>query len=155
MCQHVRCLIYSLTINSLSDQDYFRNPSRQVSLAENWVLRFSALKRLYRLMIQYFTDALHQHATGLEVPNLQAMAKDSDVNAIILMCRLAIVIAVQSTKNREIIDRIQQLSQDDQHNLMKAIEHVSQLCEWEYRWLISVPGDDQSDCFEQPEWGGS
>lgn len=78
-------------------------------------------------MIQYFTDALHQHAAGLDVPDLQAMAKDSDVHAILSMCRLAIVIAVQSTKNREIIDKIQQLNQEDQHFLMKAIEHVGRL----------------------------
>lgn len=78
-------------------------------------------------MIQYFTDALHQHATSLDVPDLQAMAKDNDVQAIISMCRLAIVIAVQSAKNREIIDRIQRLSQEDQHFLMKAIEHVCKL----------------------------
>jgi protein HOOK3 len=75
-------------------------------------------------MTQYFTDALHQPATGLSVPDLQAMAKDSDEHATLSMCRLAIVIAVQSTKNREIIEKIQRLSQEDQHFLMKAIEHV-------------------------------
>ena len=76
-------------------------------------------------MTQYFADVLHQPTSSLDVPDLQAMAKDYDLTATLAMCRLTIVIAVQSEKNKEIIDRIQQLGQEDQHCLMRAIEQVN------------------------------
>lgn len=88
------------------------------------MLRFSSLKRLYRLMAQYLADVLHQPTAGLDVPDLQAMAKDHDTNAALTMCRLALVIAVQSEKNKMIIEKIQRMSEGDQHVLMKAIEQV-------------------------------
>ncbi|KAI5124070.1 hypothetical protein M0805_003897 [Coniferiporia weirii] len=106
------------------DSEYFRQPSRPSAQggSDNWVIRFGQLKRLYRLMTQYYTNVLQQPTSALDVPDLQAMAKDHDASATLAMCRLTIVIAVQSTRNKEIIDKIQQLEQDDQHCLMKAIE---------------------------------
>ncbi|KAI0075470.1 HOOK-domain-containing protein [Panus rudis PR-1116 ss-1] len=107
------------------DQDYFRQPTRpSAQPSENWVLRFSSLKRLYRLMIQYFSDVLHQSTSALDVPDLQAIAKDYNVTATLIMCRLTIAIAVQSENNKVIIDKIRSLSESEQHSLMKAIEQV-------------------------------
>jgi hypothetical protein len=40
------------------------------------------------------------------------------------MCRLTLAIAVQCDKNKEFIEKIQGLSEGDQHCLMKAIEQV-------------------------------
>lgn len=88
------------------------------------MLRFNALKRLYRLLIQYFSDVLNQNTSALEVPDLQAMAKDQSVKDTLIMCRLTISIAVQCEDNRHIIDKIQSLSDTNQHYLMKAIEQV-------------------------------
>lgn len=79
-------------------------------------------------MTQYSADILHQPTSGLDVPDLQAMAKDHDAAASLAMCRLTIAIAVQSARNREIIDKIQGLSQENQHYLMKAIEQVCRFC---------------------------
>ncbi|KAG0705331.1 HOOK-domain-containing protein [Suillus ampliporus] len=88
---------------ALVDADYFRQSSRSsAQLSDNWVLRFSALK----------------------LPDLQAIAKDRHVGATLIMCRITIAIAVQCEQNKEIIDRIQKLSEGDQHFLMKAIEQV-------------------------------
>ncbi|KAA1478772.1 HOOK-domain-containing protein [Dentipellis sp. KUC8613] len=107
------------------DADYFRQPTRpSPQLSDNWVLRFSALKRVYRLMTQYFSEVLHQPTTALDVPDLQAVAKDHNVASTLLMCRLTIAIAVQCEKNKEFIEKIQGLSETDQHYLMKAIEQV-------------------------------
>ena len=75
-------------------------------------------------MAQYFSDVLQKPTTGLDVPNLQAMAKDYDSAATLIMCRLTIAIGVQCEKNKEFIDKIQGLSEVDQHHLMKAIEQV-------------------------------
>lgn len=75
-------------------------------------------------MTQYFSDVIQKPTSGLDVPNLQAMAKDGDDTATLTMCRLTIAIGVQCEKNKEFIDKIQGLSQIDQHHLMKVIEQV-------------------------------
>ena len=93
-------------------------------MSENWVLRFNSLKRLYRLLTQYFEEVLQKPTTALDVPNLQAAAKDCNVSAILVLCRMTLAITVQCEKNREIIERIQCLDEDAQHHLMKAIEQV-------------------------------
>ncbi|KAK0197497.1 HOOK-domain-containing protein [Armillaria mellea] len=111
-------------ILSLVDADYFRQSSRQPALSENWILRFGALKRLYRLITQYFSDVLQKPTSSLDVPNLSAMAKDHDITATLIMCRLTIAIGVQCERNKEFIEKIQGLSEVDQHTLMKAIEQV-------------------------------
>lgn len=111
-------------ILSLVDADYFRQSSRQPALSENWILRFGALKRLYRLITQYFSDVLQKPTSSLDVPNLSAMAKDHDIAATLIMCRLTIAIGVQCERNKEFIEKIQGLSEVDQHTLMKAIEQV-------------------------------
>lgn len=110
---------------ALVDANYFCQPARASSQSsDNWVLRFSALKRLYRLLTQYFEDVLQKPTSSLDVPNLQAAAKDSDVAALLIMCRMTLAVAVQCEKNREIIEHIQRLDEDAQHHLMKAIEQV-------------------------------
>lgn len=91
---------------------------------ENWVLRFSSLKRLYRLITQYYADVLHQPASALEVPDLQAVAKEYNVPETLRLCRLAIGIAVQSEKRKEVIEGIQGLKESYQSSLMRAIEKV-------------------------------
>lgn len=75
-------------------------------------------------MTQYFTDVLQKPTSGLDVPDLQAMAKDHSITPALGMCRLTIAIGVQCEKNKEFIEKIQGLSQSDQHHLMKAIEQV-------------------------------
>ncbi|KAF7796540.1 hypothetical protein EIP86_007720 [Pleurotus ostreatoroseus] len=110
---------------SLVDAEYFRQPSRpSAQPSENWVLRFGSLKRLFRLMTQYFSDVLHQPTSALDVPDLQAMAKDYNINATLIMCRLTIVIAVQCEMNKQVIEKIQSLTETEQHSLMRAIEQV-------------------------------
>ena len=75
-------------------------------------------------MTQYFADVLQCPTAGLDVPDLQAIAKNQDVNATLTMCRLTIAIGVQCERNKEIIGKIQVLSDNDQHCLKKAIEQV-------------------------------
>ncbi|KAI0273860.1 HOOK-domain-containing protein [Gloeopeniophorella convolvens] len=112
-------------ILSTIDAQYFPQPSRAAQQpSDNWVLRFNAVKRVYRLMTQYFSDALGQPTDTLEVPDLQAVAKDYSIPSILMMCRLTLAIAVQCDKNKEFIDKIQGLSEVDQHYLMKAIEQI-------------------------------
>lgn len=81
-------------------------------------------------MTQYFSDVLHQPTSVLDVPDLQAIAQDSNAPALLIMCRLTIAIAVQCENNKEIIERIQKLLEPEQHALMKAIEEVSLYLMW-------------------------
>jgi len=75
-------------------------------------------------MTQYFTDVLQKPTGSLDVPDLQAIAKDHNIAATLIMCRITIAIGVQCEKNKQFIDKIQGLSEVDQHHLMKAIEQV-------------------------------
>ena|SRR5260221_8639151 len=75
-------------------------------------------------MTQYFSDVLGHPTDTLEVPDLQAVAKDYNVPSTLIMCRLTLAIAVQCDKNKEFIEKIQGLSEANQHHLMKAIEQV-------------------------------
>ncbi|KAI0028523.1 HOOK-domain-containing protein [Vararia minispora EC-137] len=112
-------------ILSVIDAEYFRQPARaSAQAADNWVLQFSTLKRIYRLLTQYFSDVLRQPTSALAVPDLQALAKDHDPSSALLLCRLTIAIAVQCEQNKEFIGKIQSLSETDQHYLMRAIEQV-------------------------------
>ncbi len=108
-----------------SDDEYFRqSPRPSTEPSDNWIICFGALKRLYRLMTQYFSDVLQKPTSGLDVPNLSAMAKDHDITPILIMCRMTIAIGVQCEKNKEFIEKIQGLNEADQHTIMKAIEQV-------------------------------
>jgi len=75
-------------------------------------------------MTQYFADVLQKPTSSLDVPDLQAIAKGSNTAALLNMCRLTIAIGVHCERNKEFIEKIQELSQEDQHCLMKAIEQV-------------------------------
>lgn len=75
-------------------------------------------------MTQYFADVLQKPTSSLDVPDLQAIAKDSNIHAIVVMCRLTIAIGVHCESNKEFIEKIQELDQEDQHCLMRAIEQV-------------------------------
>jgi protein HOOK3 len=125
---YVFCRLTFLSLTrglGFSDAEYFRQPTRaSAQPSDSWVLRFSTLKRLYRLMTQYFSDVLQCPMGNLEVPDLQAIAKDHNVAATLTMCRMTIAIGVQCERNREFIDKIQGLNETDQHYLMKAIERV-------------------------------
>lgn len=135
----------------LSDESYFRLISRPATqLSDNWVIRFAALKRLYRLITQYFAEVLHQPSSSLDVPDLQAIAKDFQLEAILILCRLTICIAVQSEKNKEVIDRIQLLSETKQHVLMKAIEQVS--CPLGFFGLITDQALGDVEVRNRGEW---
>lgn len=110
---------------SFRDADYFHQPARTTQLSDSWVLRFNALKRLYRLLTRYFEKVLDKPVGALDVPDLQAAAKDNDVCALLVLCRMTLAVAVQCEKNRAIIERIQCLDDSAQHHLMKAIEQVT------------------------------
>jgi protein HOOK3 len=76
-------------------------------------------------MTQYLSDALGLSVDAFEVPALQDMAKGGDPHATLLMCRLAITIAVRCENNAEAIQKIQELPTADQGTLMEAMQKAS------------------------------
>jgi hypothetical protein len=77
--------------------------------------------------MQYFNEILQQPTDRLDVPDLRAIAKDCSQQDILALCKLTIAAAVQSDRKKEVIEKIQKLSEDDQGQLMKAIEQVTPL----------------------------
>lgn len=114
-----------------SDPNYFRQrnslSAKELNIADNWPLRFTSLKRLFRLMTQYFIDVLRQPPSiinTLIVPDLQKVAKDGDRKATLELCRLCIAIAVMSGSKKDFIAGIQSLQEAHQQRLMEAIALV-------------------------------
>ncbi|KDN48758.1 hypothetical protein RSAG8_02745, partial [Rhizoctonia solani AG-8 WAC10335] len=124
------------------EEEYFHSPPRSQQ-SENWVIRFGQLKRLFRLITQYFVDVLHRQAAELEVPDLQAIAQNHDALHTLVLCRLTIAISVQGKKNSEVIAGIQKLPQAEQRAIMTAIEKVmSRFTEQERRAGDATMTDD-------------
>jgi protein HOOK3 len=124
-----------LHLSSCRDPDYFRQPKSSsataLNLLDNWPLRFTSLKRLFRLMTQYFIDVLRQPPSiinTLAVPDLQKVAKDGDRKETLGLCRLCIAIAVMSGSKKDFIDGIQSLKEAHQQRLMEAIALVRSFC---------------------------
>ena len=74
--------------------------------------------------MQYYADVLQQPTARLDVPDLRAIAKDHSEAETLALCQLAIAAAVQGEQKKSVIERIQTLSDTDQHHLMKSIEEV-------------------------------
>ncbi|SPO31281.1 related to Hook protein [Ustilago trichophora] len=105
------------------DPDLFRNPHAG-DTKDNWVLTIGTLKRLYKLMMQFYSESLQCAPSSLPSPDLNAIARSADPAELAKLCLLAIGIAVQSEKNETHIGAIQTLDQTHQHQLMMSIERI-------------------------------
>ncbi|KAJ3195407.1 hypothetical protein HK101_000313 [Irineochytrium annulatum] len=97
---------------------------RSIDTGDNWVLKFNNLKKLYKLLTGFYEEVLGQNTAALDVPNLTAIARDSDVAEILKLAQLIIALAVQCEQNQRYIVMIQGLDAGSQHALMLAIEQV-------------------------------
>ncbi|GAA5856523.1 hypothetical protein JCM8547_008784 [Rhodosporidiobolus lusitaniae] len=113
-----------------TDKTYFSalltSASNPKALAENWVLRFNNLKRLYKLLIRYFEDVLHSSTAALHTPNLQQVAKgeEGSDDEVCKLAGLVLALVVQSEHKQQHVARIQGLDEWVQRELMFAIEQV-------------------------------
>eukprot|EP00842_Homolaphlyctis_polyrhiza_P002052 jgi/Hompol1/2848/HPOL_006192-RA len=113
-----------MEVLSTIDPNWFRL-NKPTDANANWVLKFNTLKRMHKLIGSYFEEYLSQSITGLNFDNakLQLLAQ-GDAEQILRFAHLIIALAVQSANNQRYIEKIQSLSQSDQHELMLAIEEV-------------------------------
>ncbi|KAJ1933402.1 hypothetical protein FBU59_006040, partial [Linderina macrospora] len=93
-------------------------------MGDNWVLGYNNLKKLYRLVTQFYEEILGYPATRLAEPNLSAIAKNNDTEELLKLCHLILTLAVQCEKNQVYIGKIMSLGEDDQRSLMVSIESV-------------------------------
>ncbi|GAA5909448.1 hypothetical protein JCM6882_002647 [Rhodosporidiobolus microsporus] len=113
-----------------TDSNHFRTLANSTSnpkaLAENWVLRFNNLKRLYKLLIRYFEDVLHSSTAALHTPNLQQVAKgeEGSDDEVCKLAGLVLALVVQSEHKQQHVERIQSLDEWVQRELMYSIEQV-------------------------------
>lgn len=105
------------------DSTFFRNP-HTADTKDNWILRTGTLKRLYKLVLQYYTEVLEQSSRALSIPDLEALAKEASLKELNKLGRLVIGIAVRSERANEHIAAIQSLPLEDQQQLMFAIEET-------------------------------
>ncbi|GAK67054.1 HOOK-domain-containing protein [Moesziomyces antarcticus] len=108
------------------DPDLFRNPHAG-DTKDNWVLTIGTLKRLYKLMLQFYSQSLSCAPSPLPSPDLNAIARSADPEELAKLCLLAIGIAVQSEKNEAHIAAIQTLDHSHQTQLMVSIERIMSL----------------------------
>jgi len=91
---------------------------------ENWVVVFNRLKKIYSLISEFYTEELGQSIVEIETPNFNSIAKNKDSGEILKLAQLILVLAVQSEKNKEYIQKITSLNQSSQQWLMISIEEV-------------------------------
>jgi len=90
----------------------------------NWVVIFNRLKKIYSLLSGYYAEELGQSVVEIESPNFNLISKNKDKREIVKFAQLILVLAVQSEKNREYIQKITSLNQANQQWIMISIEEV-------------------------------
>ncbi|KAJ1883239.1 hypothetical protein LPJ66_011054, partial [Kickxella alabastrina] len=105
------------------DRQWFKS-IRSADIGDNWVLKMNNLKKLYKLVTQYYEDVLGYPASNLDEPNLSAIAKNEDPEELLKLCHLILTLAVQCERNQVYIGKIMSLGEDDQRCLMVSIESV-------------------------------
>jgi len=91
---------------------------------ENWVVIFNRLKKIYSLISGYYAEELGQTIVEIEAPNFNLISKNKDTREIIKFAQLVLVLAVQSEKNKEYIQKITSLNQANQQWIMISIEEI-------------------------------
>lgn len=95
-------------------------------MGDNWVLKNANLKKLYKIISRYYEDMLGHDFSKLPQVNLNAIAKDSDENEILLLCKLVLYVAVTCPGCEKYINVIQtQLLPQQQELMMFSIDQVS------------------------------
>ncbi|KAJ2004084.1 hypothetical protein GGI04_002727 [Coemansia thaxteri] len=105
------------------DRQWFKS-IRSADIGDNWVLKMNNLKKLYKLVTQYYEEVLGYPASNLAEPNLAAIAKNEEPDELLKLCHLILTLAVQCERNQVYIGKIMSLGEDDQRSLMVSIESV-------------------------------
>jgi len=117
-------VVFSEILNDINNVWFKASQSNVGENNENWVVVFNRLKKIYSLIIGFYTEELGQSIVEIETPNFNSIAKNKDSHEIIKFAQLILVLAVQSEKNKEYIQKITSLNQSSQQWLMISIEEI-------------------------------
>jgi protein HOOK3 len=107
----------------LSDAKWFR-VSKPTESGDNWVLRVNNLKKIHKMLTRYYDEVLNLSTANLTSPNLNAIAKENNIDELINLCKLIVTAAVQCERRQTYIVEIQRLEPEVQQVLMLSIEEV-------------------------------
>ncbi|KAJ1562487.1 Protein Hook 1 [Nowakowskiella sp. JEL0078] len=125
-CQGIDDLFDGTILNEVLfeiDPQWFKR-IRPVDKNANWILKFSNLKKIYKILLGYYEEILKQPTEYLEVPDLTRASRDGDEIELSKLMKLVIVCAVQCADNQKFISMIQGLDESKQHSIMVAIEEI-------------------------------
>ena len=88
------------------------------------MIKYSKLKKLYALLTRYYEDKLGLPTNNINAPNLNAIAKDGDIDETMKLCSLIVTLAVTYPNKAEYIEKIQGLNPISQQGLMLSIDGV-------------------------------
>jgi protein HOOK3 len=106
-----------------SDSQWFKKKKAFDSV--NWVIQFNNLKRMYKLITSYFQQVVGKTIVGLTEPDCTLLARDHNEQEILKFAAIIITLSVQCERNQYFVEKIQQLDQACQTELMITIESVS------------------------------
>ncbi|KAF7728001.1 hypothetical protein EC973_006766 [Apophysomyces ossiformis] len=104
---------------------------RSADVGDSWVLKFNNLKKLYKLISRYYEEVLGQDFENMPSVDLTQIAKDADVRETMKLCQLILYIAVQCQNFQHYIKKIQNLSNESQHELMVSIDEMMNIMQGE------------------------
>jgi protein HOOK3 len=117
-------VVFSEILNDINTVWFKTSQSNEGDNNENWVVVFNRLKKIYSLISEFYTEELGQSIVEIETPNFNSIAKNKDSGEILKLAQLILVLAVQSEKNKEYIQKITSLNQSSQQWLMISIEEI-------------------------------
>ncbi|KAJ1909299.1 hypothetical protein IWQ60_011247 [Tieghemiomyces parasiticus] len=99
---------------------------QSTDMGDNWVLKVNNLKKLYRLIMVYYEEVLDQPLQRLGSVNLNAIAREANAPELVRLCKLVLLMAVQSTKNVKYVQPIESLPPDTQVSMMRMVESITE-----------------------------
>ena len=122
------------------------NPVGGATEASNWVLVHAKLKKMFKSISQYYESRFRQSIDLLE-PNLSAIARDGNIEALVTFVNLVLVLAVQSERRQFYIEMIQKMDQENQVAVMVIIESTLKIIQNEQ---AAEPGSQKSSPSRRP-----
>lgn len=106
------------------DREHFRVGT--IGASDNWVIKHTTLKKLYKLLVEYYKQTMRQSLehSAFVAPDLTAIAKSAREEDVVKFGVLVMNAALQGPKNATYIQRVQGLSQQAQTFIMTSIEQL-------------------------------
>lgn len=126
--------------------DIFRMSLIKTEASSNWVIKESNLRMLLKLVLQYYHDVLGKTTNHLEKPDLKRIASEGDIEEVEKLVQIVLGCVVQCENNQQYIQRITDLSESSQSDLMIRIQKImeqSEEAEVDKRKSVEISNTDE------------